>query len=268
MSALDSVAAADTDEGAQLLELNALLQRGRDESVYGSGTATSLTGTGYAPAYITIGDGEDATKVPLNVSPQSIDIEKGQNTFDSKTDRRPGKNAGGAQFKGAQAMTLTITGAILSYPDASTDISPLITDLQSGLYPPDGSSQTALPPTCTFTWGSWQPIGPAYLKSLKISVTDNLSDGTPVSATVTSLVLSEVPGSDPGPNPTSRGAFGSRSTHTVIAGDSLASISNSAYGRPDLWRAIADINGIDDPLRLHAGTELLIPPRELAKGYK
>ena len=42
-------------------------------------------------------------------------------------------------------------------------------------------------------------------------------------------------------------------------GDSLASISHRVYGDPTQWRAIAEANGIDDPLRLHSGRALSIP---------
>jgi nucleoid-associated protein YgaU len=50
--------------------------------------------------------------------------------------------------------------------------------------------------------------------------------------------------------------------HTVVAGDSLPSIAWREYGDPTLWRPIAERNGIDDPMRLPAGTALLIPAAE------
>jgi nucleoid-associated protein YgaU len=31
------------------------------------------------------------------------------------------------------------------------------------------------------------------------------------------------------------------------------------YGNPNLWRAIAEANGIDDPMRLPIGATLLVP---------
>jgi nucleoid-associated protein YgaU len=50
-----------------------------------------------------------------------------------------------------------------------------------------------------------------------------------------------------------------RKVHTVVAGDSLASVAWREYGDPTLWRAIAERNGIDDPMRLPAGKTLLVP---------
>jgi len=47
----------------------------------------------------------------------------------------------------------------------------------------------------------------------------------------------------------------------VSLGDSLASIAHSELGSPTQWRAVADFNGIEDPLRVRPGTTLLIPTR-------
>jgi nucleoid-associated protein YgaU len=46
----------------------------------------------------------------------------------------------------------------------------------------------------------------------------------------------------------------------MVAGDTLAAVAFREYGDATLWRAIADANLIDDPLRVRPGTELLIPP--------
>jgi nucleoid-associated protein YgaU len=50
--------------------------------------------------------------------------------------------------------------------------------------------------------------------------------------------------------------------HTVVAGDSLPSIAYREYGDPEIWRVVAEANDIDDPLRLRAGTTLLLPAAE------
>jgi hypothetical protein len=46
----------------------------------------------------------------------------------------------------------------------------------------------------------------------------------------------------------------------VKQGDTLSWIAGKEYDDPSRWRMIADANGIDDPLHLTPGTELLIPP--------
>ncbi|MYW16669.1 LysM peptidoglycan-binding domain-containing protein, partial [Streptomyces sp. SID2955] len=69
----------------------------------------------------------------------------------------------------------------------------------------------------------------------------------------------------PGQNPTS-GARTARSTHTVVAGDSLAMLAWREYGDPTAWRTIAEANGIDDPMALVPGTELVVPGMRDAGG--
>lgn len=216
--------------------------------------------------------------VELDVNPDNVNLEKSSNTHASKTNRQQSstttgtggfKNAmvGQTQFKGATPGTLTLTGAVLGSPTGVRDISGDIETLTGALVPPPGDETTSKPPLVEFKYGKWRPMPYAYLSTLKLKMTDWATDGTPVRAEIQTLILTEAPSPQGGQNPTS-GAFGSRKTHTVIAGDSLASIAYQVYGRPDYWRAIADANGIDDPLRLRTGTELLIPPREYAKGKK
>jgi nucleoid-associated protein YgaU len=67
-------------------------------------------------------------------------------------------------------------------------------------------------------------------------------------------------------NPTSGGLPG-RSTHMMRSGESLQSIAHSYYGRPGLWRKIAEINGIDNPSRVRPGTTVFLPSAaELTSG--
>jgi nucleoid-associated protein YgaU len=64
-------------------------------------------------------------------------------------------------------------------------------------------------------------------------------------------------------NPTSGGLPG-RNTHLVREDESLQSIAQQYYGRPGVWRKIAEINGITNPRRLRPGTNLYLPgPGEL-----
>jgi nucleoid-associated protein YgaU len=48
--------------------------------------------------------------------------------------------------------------------------------------------------------------------------------------------------------------------HVVEQGDTLDSIANRYYGRPNDWRAIADENSIYDPRRVMPGKVLQVPP--------
>lgn len=64
-----------------------------------------------------------------------------------------------------------------------------------------------------------------------------------------------------GTNPTSGGRT-NRKTHTLLSGESLASVAFTEFNDAGLWRAIAEENEIDDPMRLAAGSVLLLPAFE------
>jgi hypothetical protein len=115
------------------------------------------------------------------------------------------------------------------------------------------------PPVIVLHWGSQSYVA-AFLKQATVSYTMFREDGTPVRATV-SVELEEVPQEVPRQNPTSGGRPGRR-MHLLLEGENLTSVAHAEYGDPTLWRAIAEENGIDDPLRVRAGARLLIPPAD------
>jgi Contractile injection system tube protein/LysM domain len=121
------------------------------------------------------------------------------------------------------------------------------------------------PPTVEFHWGrTW--TFPAVIESLSVQYSLFRPDGTPVRA-MAKLALTQVEkavdkpsagGSKKGQNPTTRGLADLRS-HVVRDGDTLPSIAFASYGDPTRWRAIAEANGIDDPLALRRGRVLAVP---------
>lgn len=122
----------------------------------------------------------------------------------------------------------------------------------------------ATPPLVVLQWGTTRSF-PAYVASVTAKYTLFTPGGTPIRATA-SVALEEVPGVLARQNPTS-GSPGVRRLHTLVEGDTLASVAYAEYGDPTLWRALAAHNGVDDPVRLRAGTTLLVPgPDDLAVG--
>jgi len=121
------------------------------------------------------------------------------------------------------------------------------------------------PPMITFNWGSTVTFK-AVADNLSVQYTLFDSDGTPLRAQAQlSLIQAERAmdkssqhGASHPQNPTTRAEIGLGS-HTVRDGDSLASISYQHYRDPTKWRAIAEANGIDDPLHLRRGSVLSIP---------
>jgi nucleoid-associated protein YgaU len=123
---------------------------------------------------------------------------------------------------------------------------------------------TPRPPKVTFSWGATISFE-AALKSLSVQFVRFGPEGEPTRAQI-KLTLVQTKRSDsrtgrgplPAQNPTTT-AIAEPGTHTVRDGDSLPSIAYGAYGDPTAWRAIAQANGIDDPLRLRRGSRLSIP---------
>jgi nucleoid-associated protein YgaU len=124
-------------------------------------------------------------------------------------------------------------------------------------------------PTLTFQWG---PPMLGFMYDVKLTqVTANYtrfhSSGIPIRAELT-IAMQTVPNimSTIPTNPTSGGQPG-RSTHLMRDGESLQSIAQTHYGRPGVWRKIAEINGITDPNRVRPGTTVYLPgPAEITAG--
>jgi hypothetical protein len=122
------------------------------------------------------------------------------------------------------------------------------------------SDGTPEPPVLAFDWGGNKALSwfKGYLKSVNAKYTMVWADGTPTRATA-SITLEEVPAEaqEQNQNPTSGGVGGHR-THVMTAGDSLQSVAYGEFGDAHRWREIAEHNAIDDPLRIPAGTTLII----------
>jgi nucleoid-associated protein YgaU len=120
----------------------------------------------------------------------------------------------------------------------------------------------------TFQWGQTVTFK-AVADSLSVQYTLFRADGKPVRAQAKISLIqadkamdkSSAKGASPPQNPTTRARPGLGS-HTVRDGDSLASIAFEHYRDPTRWRAIAQENGIDDPLHLKRGAVLSIPRLE------
>jgi nucleoid-associated protein YgaU len=113
-------------------------------------------------------------------------------------------------------------------------------------------------PWVRFDWGTATTTSfDGVLTSFSVTYPLFDVDGTPLRATC-SLTIEEAGVDAPGQNPTS-GSLEARSTHQVVAGDSLPLLAWREYGDPTAWRVIAEANEIDDPMILPPGAELLLP---------
>lgn len=205
--------------------------------------------------------GAPIDRIPFQFNPKEFSIQKS-----AKWTRKPlkgTKTAGPPEFTGADPFKLTLEVFFDATDSLDASVVKRVEQLFSCCLPTDESldKKNGSPPVVVLRWGNITSFT-AFVSSVQAKYTLFTADGTPIRATC-SVALEEMPGSPPKQNPTS-GALATRSSYTLVAGDSLASIAYREYGDPALWRLLADFNGIDDPLRLRPGSSLLIPgPEEL-----
>jgi hypothetical protein len=175
---------------------------------------------------------------------------------------------GGAKSLAADtASALSSSVSQLTRSAASTTFTPK--PQRTGAAAAKGSMEASKLPPLTFTWGtSWNYT--VVIAHLDVTYDRFSIDGKPLAASLSLTLQSTEPPVEepvyPFTNPTSGGLPG-RSTHRVTAGDSLVMIANNTYGDSGSWRALAEVNGLDDPLRLAPGKQLYLPNAgELTEG--
>jgi nucleoid-associated protein YgaU len=182
-------------------------------------------------------------------------------SLEVKRNRSPKRPAGTPEYTGTNAMVLTTQLFFDDFASAKGDVTPKITTLLSWTRPTEMSKKEKkpCPPYVQFKWGGNKQLDNfcGFLESVVVHYTIFRRDGTPVQAKVDITIKGETEPIE-GQNPTSRAA-GSRQTHTVVEGETLQAVAYQELGRPTYWRAIAELNDIDDPLRVSPGTILLIP---------
>lgn len=180
------------------------------------------------------------------------------------------KPGGHPTYGGAGPMTVNMTLFLDDYSSAKGDVTPKITTLLNWTKPTKkslGPPVAPCAPIVKFVWGGNPQLEAfkGFLSNVNVTYTVFRKDGRPVQAKV---VISILGWQDPPTqtNPTSHAA-NSRRTHLTIEGDTLQSVAFGEFGKPIYWRAIAELNGIDDPLRVTPGTTLLIPsPADATRG--
>jgi len=126
-----------------------------------------------------------------------------------------------------------------------------------------GTGDGKRPPRVEIAWGGSSDDFPfiGVLESLKQQFVLFLPNGTPVRARLSVGFKEYLKPQDDARQCPKRNSFPVR-THTVEAGESLASIAASEWRQPERWRQIAEANGIDNPRLLAPGRELVLPAIE------
>lgn len=173
------------------------------------------------------------------------------------------------QYVGSHNRTLSFSVLLDEWdapPGMGRDVGDMVGALQKLMDPPSDKpqSEVPLPPRMSFHWGSFVFSG--YITKADAVFTLFRQDGSPARAEV-QIVMTEHIDTPRRQNPTSGGPAGRRS-RIVIEGDNLQLLSYREYGKSSYWRAVAEVNGIDDPLAVRPGTRLMMPSREDARGLR
>jgi len=117
------------------------------------------------------------------------------------------------------------------------------------------------PPRIRITWGEGLSLK-AIVESVDQKFTLFTPGGVPLRATL-SLSMREYKTLEEQLAELNLQSSDHTRTHTVVEGDTFASIAREVYGDPRAWRRIADANKeIDDPTAPPAGWQLVVPSIE------
>jgi nucleoid-associated protein YgaU len=206
--------------------------------------------------------GASLGSIAFQFNPKEVTIAKA-----AKWERKPAKGAptaGPPDFMGADGSKLTLEMFFDATSTQDAAVVKSVEQLFSCCIPTEKSrvNNKSAPPLVVLHWGNITSFA-SYVTSVSAKFTLFNADGMPIRA-VCSVAMEEMPGKPFKQNPTS-GSYDVRRVHRLVAGETLASVAYAEYGDPAQWRPLAAFNGIDDPLRLRAGSTLMLPsPEELA----
>jgi nucleoid-associated protein YgaU len=206
--------------------------------------------------------GASLGSIPFQFNPKEVTIAKA-----AKWERKPAKGAqtaGPPDFKGADGSKLTLEMFFDATSTQDGAVVKAVEQLFSCCIPTEKSrvNKKPAPPLVVLHWGNITSFA-SYVTSVSAKFTLFNADGMPIRA-VCSVAMEEMPGEPFKQNPTS-GGYEVRRVHRLVAGETLASLAYAEYGDPAQWRPLAAYNGIDDPMRIRAGSTLMVPsPEELA----
>ncbi len=221
----------------------------------GGGIGAALSAVAASLPIPGLGKEDKDTELTFMFNPTEYKISQSVHTERSKNPWKPGGNL---EYTGTSAMTVSMQLFFDDFASAQGDVTPKITKLLAWQMPDVSVTPHLPPPLVKFEWGNKQlKTFKGVITTLNINYTVFRKDGTPLQAKV-DVTLEGTDEKSYGKNPTSH-AVDMRRVHTVVEGETLASVAYAELGRAGYWRAIADANGIDDPLRLRPGQALLIP---------
>ncbi|MGW5355674.1 CIS tube protein [Streptomyces sp. NPDC004031] len=198
-------------------------------------------------------------RIDFQFNPKELSLTKAATW--NRTPAKGAKSAGPPEYQGPQPSKLTVEMFLDASDTHDTSVVRTVEQLFACCVPTGQTRQQkrASPPWVVFHWGGLTGF-PGYVSQVQANYTLFTTSGVPIRA-VCQVTMEEISGDTPGQNPTS-GALHPHRVHKVSSGDTLAVLAWREYGDPAAWRVIAEANGIDDPIRLAHGRELLLPAVE------
>ena len=206
---------------------------------------------------------ETKKRIDFMFNPSDLEFTK---TSSWKSNDTPGSNAPQLQFDAGGSVEFSLTALF----DSTANGKPVtkITDSLYALTVTDKSIKgtkedrnMARPPWVQFHWGKMRSFK-AVVTRMSIKYTYFASDGTPLRAEVSmDFRQYKDEGTLAPQNPTS-GTPNPGQVRRLESGMYLDTVADEIYGDPSRWRLIADANGIDDPLAVEPGQNVLIPELE------
>lgn len=193
--------------------------------------------------------------VPCMFNPFEYTVSKSNSYAEDPKNR---SNAPQMNFQKAGAQTLKLSLTFDTF-ETGADVSGITNQLWKLMQPKDArdGGDKKEPPRVAFLWGVFRFA--AVITNMTQKFTLFKKDGTPVRAKVDVTFTQHNDINDyPGQNPTSGGGPIMR-TWPVVRGDRLDTIAAAVYKDATKWSQIAEFNGLDDPLALRPGQQIVIP---------
>lgn len=217
---------------------------------------------------VVAGSGLNKTELKFKYNPEQYSLEKSAEW--KGPDQSSAESTAEPEFVKTNPATVSMAiffdAVSQLFGGVTDDVQTLISWTKPCPDPVEGTTDRYQPPLLEFNWGSSKALDGfrGFLKSVSAQYTMFRSNGTPTRATC-NITLEEFPTPTWPQNPTSGGKPGLQA-HVLIEGETLHSVAWAEYGHASYWRALAALNNIDDPLRVSAGTRLLLPsPRDAGR---
>lgn len=215
-----------------------------------------------ASSQMQFNDKDEKSCVVAMFNPSRLTVSRSVKWEDQKAAKRDNPEL---QFTGADPSTLSIDLFFDTYDTDQIEKKSvrIHTDKLRHLTTVEKHGSKHRPPVCRLQWGQQAVFFQGVLTQLETQFTMFMDDGTPVRATnkctfkqwrsnLSDLQKQDLLSSDVA------------KVWMVRQGQTLADIAAHEYGDPREWRAVAEANGIDNPMLLAPGRRLILPARRVA----